>query len=78
VADAIGFAVDLVAALAQRDSETWIYGLHYAHHLRRVLGERARGAPLPTRSRPRRPVLGSARRRPRDLDRHVALAAASP
>jgi hypothetical protein len=54
---ALGFAFDAIAALLQGDSETWIYGKHYLHHVRRAARERLEGRRLPTRApRPVPPV----------------------
>jgi hypothetical protein len=74
--DATGFALDAIAALLQGDSETWIYGRHYLHHLRRALRERLEGRPLPTRAvRHEPPVARPSRRAPARRDpRRLALA----
>lgn len=77
--DAVGFALDAVAALIQGDSETWMYGKHYVHHLRRAARERATGRRLPTRApRPVPPVAypPSARPAPRVDARRLSVISA--
>ncbi len=53
LANAVGFAFDLVNAAVRRDEETFIYAKHYAHHLRReltgLLAGHAPQAPRPLR-----------------------------
>ncbi|HEY8430148.1 MAG TPA: radical SAM protein [Sandaracinaceae bacterium] len=76
-ADAIGFALDAIAALLQGDSETWTYGRHYLHHLKRAAMERARGRALPTRApRPVPPVAYPPRGRKGREPRRLAIAEA--
>lgn len=74
-ADAVGFALDAVAALLQGDSETWIYGRHYVHHLARSARERLGGRRLPTRAdRPVPPVGHPPRQAPAGERRSLAVA----
>ncbi len=69
IANALGFAVDFTNAMLRNDSDTWIYGKHYAHHLARTFFELLPASLRPARFRRKRhvksPVVAPGSERPR-------------
>jgi hypothetical protein len=54
IANAFGFVVDFANAMIRNDSDTWIYGKHYAHHLAKSFFDLLPPKLRPARFRPHR------------------------